>query len=157
MSETDHFAVRFSVWVPGRPAPQGSKRRGVAGQMREQSVYLPAWRTAVKKAVYERYRMLDIRPEDLPMLRGAVTARITFALSTDRRVDSAPDLDKLLRSTWDALTSARVWEDDGRVVAIHADKVHIAPEMPDTGAYIEIRKAIEMNETETARILGDLL
>jgi len=33
-------------------------------------------------------------------------------------IDGAPDLDKLLRSTWDALTAARVWVDDGRVVRI---------------------------------------
>ena len=32
------------VTVAGRPAPQGSKRLGGAGQLREQSAYLPAWR-----------------------------------------------------------------------------------------------------------------
>ncbi len=111
--------TELRVTVPGRPAPQGSKKIGSAGQMREQSAYLPAWRAAVKRAVYERYRELEVPPGDLPLFRGAViVARCAFRLDTGQRIDSPPDLDKLLRATWDALTAARVWEDDGRVVEV---------------------------------------
>ena len=31
------------LWIAGRPAPQGSKETGPAGQMRESSVYLRGW------------------------------------------------------------------------------------------------------------------
>ncbi len=104
------------VAVRGRPAPQGSKLLGPHGQMRESSAYLPAWRAAVKRAVYERYKALEIEPKTLPLFRGPVVLKIKFYLNTGKRVDGPPDLDKLTRSTWDALTQARVWEDDGRVV-----------------------------------------
>jgi Holliday junction resolvase RusA-like endonuclease len=90
--------------------------------MREASVYLSAWRAAVKKAAYKQYQAEGIKPVQLPLYRGPVVVQVTFRLDTGRRIDSMPDLDKLLRSTWDALTAARVWEDDGRVIAVAASK-----------------------------------
>jgi crossover junction endodeoxyribonuclease RusA len=42
--------------------------------------------------------------------------------------DKRPDLDKLQRSTLDALVSAGAIEDDGRVVILYAEKVF--PGMP---------------------------
>ena len=129
---------RLTVVVRGRPAPQGSKRLGSGGQLREQSAYLPAWRAAVKQVVYEQYRLLGVEPADLPLLRGPVAFGCTFWLPLGRRVDTPPDLDKLLRSTWDALTSARVWEDDGRVVEIDW-LAKVADET--TGADLTVRPA----------------
>ena len=129
---------RFGVSVVGRPAPQGSKHHGEHGQMREASPYLSAWRAAVKRAVYERYREVGIGPTALPLFRGPVVVSVTFHLDPTRRVDAAPDLDKLLRSTWDALTASRVWEDDGRVVTVTASKRHASGQPPDTGALIEV-------------------
>lgn len=126
----------FTVWAPGRPAPQGSKD----AQMREQSVYLPSWRAAVKKAVYQEYKALGIKPGDLPLLRGAVTvSRCVFRLDTGQRLDSPPDLDKLIRATFDALTMARLWEDDGRVLAImHAEKREPSA-LAGTGVELSVR------------------
>lgn len=129
--------TRLTVAVDGRPAPQGSKKSGQHGQMRESSPYLPAWRAAVKRAVYEAYRDLGVPREVLPLLRGPVAIVVVFRLDPTRRVDAAPDLDKLQRSTWDALTAARVWEDDGRVVAVTASKRH-AREGEPTGADITV-------------------
>lgn len=37
---------------------------------------------------------------------------------------SAPDVDKLQRATFDALTEAQVWKDDALVVDVHARKVY---------------------------------
>lgn len=125
------------ITVAGRPAPQGSKHLGEHGQMREQSAYLPAWRAAVKKAAYERYRDLGVDPAALPLLRGPVGLHIVFRLPAGRRIDAAPDGDKLDRATWDALTQARVWEDDGRVVAWGGAKVEAAEDAP-MGARIEV-------------------
>lgn len=128
------------VTVTGRPAPQGSKGHGAAGQLREQSRYLPAWRAAIKKAVYREYKALGLPPGDLPLFRGAVEFGATFWVPADRRADSPPDLDKLLRGLWDALTAARVWEDDSRVVAIlWAAKQHAAN--GSTGADLMVRSA----------------
>jgi len=112
----------LAVSVVGRPAPQGSKKLGEHGQLRESSAYLPAWRAAVKTAVYARYLELGIPPGALPLLRGPIAMSCTFYLPGDRRADGPPDLDKLLRATWDALTSARAWEDDGRVAQVNASK-----------------------------------
>lgn len=128
---------RLTITVVGRPAPQGSKHHGAAGQMREASVYLPAWRAAVKAAAYRAYLAGGVDRAELPLLRGPVGVAVTFRLADDRRVDSAPDLDKLIRSTWDGLTAARVWEDDGRAVEVWAGKRHIrAGEL--AGADIEV-------------------
>lgn len=132
---------RLRVWVPGRPAPQGSKHHGAHGQMREASPYLPAWRAAVKRAVYEVYRERGIVPDDLPLFVGAVGISVIFYLDTGQRIDSEPDGDKLTRAVWDALTNARVWEDDGRVVRWHGMKVQagaLAGEAAQTGASIEV-------------------
>jgi Holliday junction resolvase RusA-like endonuclease len=141
MTDTYRPTRRLTVEVVGRPAPQGSKRLGEHGQMREQSAYLPAWRAAVKLAVYGRYKEIGVRPADLPMFVGPVRVAVTFYLSDATRVDGPPDLDKLLRSTLDALggskSGARVFEDDSRVVWVQACKVAVT-DTASTGADIEV-------------------
>lgn len=130
--------TRLAVSVTGRPAPQGSKHHGDHGQMREASAYLPAWRAAVKRAVYARYLELGVDKGTLPLLRGPVGFSAVFRMPASVPVDGPPDLDKLLRSTWDALTQARAWEDDGKVV--HIGDVHEvrALEGEPAGADIEV-------------------
>lgn len=120
-----------NVRVYGRPAPQGSKRVGMSGQMMEQSPYLVGWaggwkggkargkriHGAVERALYEHYRDHGIEPDELPYLTGPVGVDITFYLEPDHGpVEGPPDVDKLARSTFDALTAARLWEDDARVI-----------------------------------------
>jgi crossover junction endodeoxyribonuclease RusA len=92
--------------------------------MVESSSKVKPWREAVKFAARE---VFGGTPE---MLRGPVEVRIVFTLprpksSPKRRKypDKTPDLDKCLRSTFDALTQAGVWEDDSRVVRCQASKV----------------------------------
>lgn len=126
----------FAITVVGRPAPQGSKKRGAAGQMREASAYLPAWRAAVKRAAYAAMRQAGIGPTQRPVFVGPVAVGVTFYVDT--RADTTPDLDKLLRSTFDALTEAKVWEDDARVVRVAADKEQVVD--APTGAEIRIWK-----------------
>lgn len=132
---------RLSITVAGRPAPQGSKKQGAHGQMREQSTYLPAWRAAVKRATYEAYRAAGIEPDVLPLFWGPMAVHVTFRLPAGRRADGPPDLDKLLRSTFDALTEARVWEDDSRVIRVDACKGEATEEWP-MGAYIEVEQVV---------------
>jgi len=136
--------TRLDVSVNGRPAPQGSKRRGQHGQLREASPYLPAWRQAIKRAVYEQYQALGIEPRgsDLPLFRGAVAFGATFWMPAGVRPDAPPDLDKLVRAVWDALTLARVWEDDGRVVEVDwLSKQHICEPRPESGVDFMVRLA----------------
>lgn len=141
---------RLSVWVPGRPAPKGSHKLGEHGQLRDASAYLAAWAGtwsgrgrnrhrlagAVERAVYTRYAEMGVQPERLPIFRGPVAIQITFLLDPSRRVDGPPDVDKLERATWDALTIARVWEDDARVTSSAASKAH--PANNATGALIVV-------------------
>lgn len=119
--------------VIGRPAPQGSKRVGMAGQMMEQSPYLAAWagawkggkvrgkraHGAVERDTFQWFADNGIAPAELPYLRGPVGIEITFYLDPAHGpVDGPPDADKLARATFDALTQARLWEDDSRAIDV---------------------------------------
>jgi len=116
-------AVGF--YVIGTPAPQGSKRAFVVkGRpvLAESSKAVRPWREAVKAAAYE------VRP--LGPLDGPLELRVAFTLprpksAPKRRTapDTRPDLDKLLRSTCDAIGEAGIWVDDARVVNVVAGKV----------------------------------
>jgi Holliday junction resolvase RusA-like endonuclease len=125
----------------GRPAPQGSKQLGGAGQLLEQSPYLAAWRRAVKIAAYEEYQRRGLGREHLPVFPAGtpvVVEMCTFWLAEDQcRAEGTdlplgtPDIDKLLRSTLDALggqraSSARLYADDSQVVQIR----HLSKQRP---------------------------
>lgn len=119
------------ITVFGMPAPQGSKRfvgRGAEGKgvMIESSAAVGPWRDDVARAARE------VMGERLP-LQGPLVLTVTFTLARPsyaaqftrggkprRRYwpTTKPDLSKLVRSTEDALTEARVWKDDARVVDI---------------------------------------
>lgn len=101
--------------------------------MLEQSVYLPAWRAAVKRGTFEAYRDTGIEPARLPLFAAGVPVIIEvckFYVAVDQcRADGTdeptgtPDIDKLLRSTLDALgggrrDTARLFADDSQVVAV---------------------------------------
>lgn len=145
--------MRLIVYVFGRPAPQGSKQLGGAGQLLEQSAYLPAWRLAVKVAAYKAYQAAGIRHTSLPVFPAGtpvVIEQCTFYLANEQcRAEGTdlplgtPDIDKLLRATLDALGgqrngSARVFADDSQVVRIRElSKERPAPGRP-TGAMIII-------------------
>jgi Holliday junction resolvase RusA-like endonuclease len=113
--------LEFPVY--GTPAPQGSKRHVGNGQMVESSKAVKPWREAVKHAA------LDARGET-PPLDGAVGVTVIFTIpkptSAPKRRQTwpakRPDIDKLLRSTFDALGEAGVWLDDAQVIAVSASK-----------------------------------
>jgi crossover junction endodeoxyribonuclease RusA len=131
--------TEIHIEVNGRPAPQGSKKRGEHGQMREASAYLRPWRAAVKRAAYETFRTLGVTPKDLPLFVGPVEYGATYWLPDTHRIDGPPDMDKLTRATWDALSAARVWEDDARVTHVAwLEKAHPLEGEP-TGANIMVR------------------
>lgn len=127
--------------VHGTPAPQGSKRTlihrhtGRAVTM-ESSKKVAPWREAVKAAALAAHRDAERGGEP----DAAVDVSLVFLLSrpkghfrtgrnahllrdgAPKRPTSKPDLDKLIRSTLDALKDAGTYRDDSQVVRIQAAK-----------------------------------
>jgi crossover junction endodeoxyribonuclease RusA len=110
------------VFVPGKPAPQGSKRHVGRGILVESSKELAPWRQQV--AMFAHNAMGGQQ-----LLTGAVAVRLEFVLprpvsTPKRRTPPAvrrPDLDKLVRAILDAITSVII-ADDSQVVELHATK-----------------------------------
>lgn len=116
--------------VVGVPAPQGSKSayiRGgrpvmVDGTSKTARAGHQAWRQAVATAARDWLAEHPQAALDEPL---AITVAFRFALTADRyrtRHSTKPDLDKLVRSTLDAITSAGLVVDDSRFYAITATK-----------------------------------
>ena len=133
----------LNIEVVGTPAPQGSKRHVGRGIMVESSKLVRPWREAVKHAALTA---LALGPEDeqgmawreaFPFDRDPVRVVITFQMPrprahygsdgiTLRRTApvfsaSRPDVDKLVRSTFDALEDACVFR-DSQVASVVAAK-----------------------------------
>lgn len=132
------------ITVAGTPAPQGSKRHVGHGRMIEMSRRVKPWRDAVAAAAAATASVTDgwgPGPCAEP-----VHATITFtvdrpashysrsgqlrpdapAYPTSRRVG---DLDKLIRSTSDALVDSAVIRDDSQIVTLRASKLYM-PRQP---------------------------
>lgn len=140
--------LEFRVY--GLPAPQGSKSVNPrSGRMFEQGQKkLTPWRAAVKQAASTAASMTGTERFDGPV---AVTIVFTFKrlkshYGTGRNAavlrpdaplykHTKPDVDKLERATFDAITAAGVWADDSRVAHTSIDKVYGDVE----GAHIRIR------------------
>lgn len=134
--------------VSGQPAPQGSKRYVGKGRMVEMSKKVRPWRDAVCMAASSAMHEAGISTS----LAVPIALQIVFLMprpkchygkgthagmvkaSAPRVPASAPDLDKLVRSTCDALTDAGIWKDDSQVVSLYAMKVFA----PKPGARIII-------------------
>lgn len=126
--------------VYGIPAPQGSKAfKGIRGGhaiLVESSKEVKPWREAVKWAAIESK---SVKTE------GAVVVTINFFLPCPKSCTPAsppakrPDLDKLIRSTMDALTDVGLIDDDSRVVKLVCQKFYATNSLP-AGAVISIDK-----------------
>lgn len=144
----------LTIRAIGRPAPQGSKDLGAAGQVIESSPYLPAWRQCVRIATFRAYAAAMIDPLNLPVFaagRPVTIERITFYLRRGEQGGAAdaeypvgdPDVDKLLRATLDALggrtekaKTARLFADDSQVIKIKDLGKEWAPTPEAAGALI---------------------
>jgi crossover junction endodeoxyribonuclease RusA len=144
VSETIDVAERFSVFVAGHPAPQGSKRHVGNGVMIESSKQVKPWRSDVRSACLD----LDGRP--VVHFDGAVCVRLDFVLkrpaSTPKKrtpmASKRPDIDKLARAILDAIGSAGLWRDDSQVVKLSAVK-RLAEIDEAPGCHIRIERAGE--------------
>jgi hypothetical protein len=126
--------------------------------MREASPYLPAWRAAVRNTAHRTLNVLGVPTEVRPYFRGAVVVRhLEFVVHPGQRVDSPPDIDKLIRGVLDPLKYAGVYEDDGRVVRIErASKRHPHPGEP-LGCVIELDSFQETEQSEMSETLYRLV
>lgn len=154
---SDDDTSKLVMDVRGLPAPQGSKRHMGNGVMVESSRRVKPWREDVKQAALTA---LDATPS-WARDRSHVALVLVFSMPrpkahwlTGRNAhklrDNAPhtmhgrmpDLDKLVRSTCDALSAAGVYEDDARVCSIMAVKTYAGSGFPgslDTpGAHVEL-------------------
>lgn len=134
--------------VFGEPAPQGSKRHVGRGIMVESSAKIKPWREAVTFAAAQAAAKGYRQPGPVGVTIMFYLRRPASAPKARRYPDRKPDLDKLIRSTLDALVIGGVIEDDARIIAIRAGKVY-ARTRP-TGALIEINSLVEIEEVPDA-------
>jgi Holliday junction resolvase RusA-like endonuclease len=130
---------RLDVVAYGLPAPQGSKRHVGRGILIDHNPdALGTWREDVKLAALRAVALNPGWDRTYPALVGHFTFTMprprhhfrTGRFANELRGDAPhlhstrPDLDKLLRSTWDALTSAGAYADDCRLAQVYAIKVY---------------------------------
>jgi len=149
------MTITLTIHAVGTPAPQGSKKgfynKNLGRvQMVESSSKVAPWRQDVQAAAYnaaaEHAWTVPAGPLRvhvvfyLPRLRSHYrTGRFADRLRDDAPThsDKKPDVDKLLRSTYDALTQSGVIRDDAQIAAAITEKRYANPGAP-TGATITI-------------------
>jgi crossover junction endodeoxyribonuclease RusA len=155
--------LAFQVY--GSPAPQGSKRgfkhphtdRVII--VEQQNRRVRSWRDDVKAAALQQMQAVSQGVWD--PFPGPVHVLVVFQLtrpknhygsgrnatvlkpSAPRYPARMPDLDKLERSTYDALTAAGVWADDGQIVMAEITKIW-AP-TGTAGAFIRVTDLDRLN------------
>jgi len=120
-------------FVPGIPAPQGSKKHVGNGRMIESSKKVKPWRRAVALAFADCPKLFfDSQPLSVTAiyyLPRPKTVKRTWPATP-------PDIDKLDRGLLDALTLAEVWGDDAQVVEMFSVKQYA--DFNETGALLNI-------------------
>ena len=110
------------IVVIGSPAPQGSKRHVGGGRMIESSKKVKPWREDVRAACFGSGASFEADAA----LRVSLTFTVPKPASAPKRTTSwpnrRPDIDKLARSTLDAIVSSGLIADDARVVELFAAK-----------------------------------
>jgi len=126
------------------PAPQGSKRHVGGGRMVESSPKLKPWREAVRSEALATGLAISAEPIYLHLLfrfrrpKGHYTTKGELKPSARIEHITRPDLDKLCRSTLDALTGT-LFHDDAQVAFLVASKEYTLPGELE-GCQIEIRE-----------------
>ena len=115
----------ISFFVEGVPAPQGSKTaKCINGRavMWETSKNVKEWRDTVTAQA-----QIEMLAYNYQTLTNPIELHLAFYLPKPKTVDRnlpsvKPDLDKLVRSTCDALTKSGIYKDDALVVMLFANK-----------------------------------
>lgn len=108
--------------VIGEPAPQGSKRHVGRGILVESSKKVKPWRQDVAAAALAARDGCEPMSHPVCVSLRFFLARPKSAPKSRRHPDRKPDLDKLIRSTFDAIVTAGLIRDDAQVVDIFASK-----------------------------------
>jgi len=111
----------INYWIEGEPAPQGSKTGFIKNGrvvMVESSLKVKPWRIAVAA---------ETRKQVQSPFQNPVEIALVFHLPKPKTVTRKwpavkPDLDKLIRSTFDGLTTGGLYTDDALVIAVIATK-----------------------------------
>ena len=113
--------MMISFFVEGEPAPQGSKNGFVKNGrvvMVESSKKVKPWREAVATQTAQHVACTIMNPVEI-----ALVFHLPRPKSVIRDWPSVkPDLDKLIRSTFDGLTTGGLYTDDALVIAVSASK-----------------------------------
>ena len=115
----------MTITVRADPKGQGNHSISRAGIIYEATRGHKSWRDAVTLAARENMNAMQVNTG----FHMPVSVKIAFTLRRPKSVTRPvphlkPDLDKLVRSTLDALTQAGVWVDDGLVCSLEASKVY---------------------------------
>lgn len=112
------------MFVPGKPAPQGSKnvypnKRGGFTLVESSAGKLYVWRDTI---VLMAQQAAKRQHWGLPATTTPLHTTLVFRLprprwSTLDKPTGRPDIDKLTRAVHDALTTARIWADDAQVTS----------------------------------------
>jgi Holliday junction resolvase RusA-like endonuclease len=156
------LANRFELFVPGRAVPQGSKTAFVSKStgrpvVVDKDVRLPRWRATITSAAIDKQaEYMHTLPGLVLPLTGAIGIKVDFILerpkghygtgknaalirsSAPKWPATMPDIDKLLRAVFDALTDAQVWRDDGQVVWCQTAKHYADTWVAGPGVHITL-------------------
>lgn len=149
----------IAMRVLGHPAPQGSKRHVGRGIMVEASKAVTPWREAVVTEC-KRHQVAGLMidaPVDVflsfyfprPAGHYAASGEVKASAPKYPSRRSVGDLDKLVRSTLDALVQASVIADDCLVVDLTARKRYATIANP-RGAVIRLHPIGETSHEQTA-------
>ena len=114
--------MHCEFFVPGKPAPQGSKKHVGRGILVESSKELGPWRERVALAASQETKLLIQKPDEVTVVLRFILPRPASAPKNKKALASKrPDIDKLARAVLDALTDV-VFQDDSQVVELVAQK-----------------------------------
>jgi Holliday junction resolvase RusA-like endonuclease len=111
----------ISYWIDGEPAPQGSKTGFIKNGrvvMIESSKKVKPWREAVAAQTKDKVQVAFQEPVEI-----ALVFHLPKPKTVTRKWPAVkPDLDKVIRSTFDGLTTGGLYTDDALVIAVSASK-----------------------------------
>lgn len=131
----------LDFFAEGTPVPQGSKNaylRGGRAVLVDANARLKPWRATVRDAAEAAIAEAGWETLDEPC-----RVYLCFTMPRPQRprwdVPAVkPDLDKLTRAAFDALTDAGVWRDDSRVVEMKVVKRYEGDDGEMPGVWVEV-------------------
>ena len=129
----------LDLFVPGKPAAQGSKRHVGGGRLVEQSKAVAPWRTLVAWHAAQAYSGAPVEGPIRVVLHFVMPRPSGTPKRSTPPAIKRPDADKMTRAIFDALSGV-IWRDDSQVVELHAFK-RLAGLDEQPGASIRIGRA----------------